>query len=204
MRSLRLLILATFWILIIPSGSAMRASSATTCGGYNASCSSGTDCCSGQCSGGHCLCSTNDEACNSDTDCCTGFNCVSGYCISCLGQGEECGEVGEGSCCSGVENLICDSSFECEPCGNAGGYCQIDSDCCGSYLCTSYDACEVCGTPYNDVFCELDSDCCGAYECDGGECCSEQGDSCIRDTDCCGTMCCIGGGGGEGYCDSCQ
>ena len=51
-----------------------------TCGSNGATCTEGTQCCSGNCSNGTCACKTYSSACNNNSECCSGYCNQFGIC----------------------------------------------------------------------------------------------------------------------------
>lgn len=194
MRSLRLLVIVALWIVVVPNvltalanPSTAEASAPMDCNGFNVSCTSGSQCCSGVCHSNVCSCSRAGSPCGADTDCCGDASCVGGSCSSgsCGTDGAAC--MSDGDCCS---SLICASDHTCGACGATGQDCHADSDCCSDFLCNTAEfGCEVCGTFDNGISCGSDSDCCGPQMCKDGSCCLGEGDPCDQNDDQCCNFC---------------
>jgi len=104
----------------------------TGCSLNGAGCSTGTQCCSGTCSGGVCTtitCQPQGGACSANADCCSGYQCTinPGSTTGTCQVGQTCGSAGQS--CS-PSNLCCGegSTLKCTD--------SSDIPCTGSTACT--------------------------------------------------------------------
>jgi hypothetical protein len=137
------------------------------CGAIGLTCTTGTECCSGNCdmtvnqcappTPGECLAA--DAVCQSSPECCT-FSCVNYRCSAdqCTSDNASCDNDGE--CCSGVctDGACAPLNMECRTAGNA---CTLNSECCSGFckdgtVCSS--APSYC-TQGGDA-CSINSECC--------------------------------------------
>jgi hypothetical protein len=162
-------------------------------------CSSNSQCCSNNCSGGRCVvCAQDGEACTKAHDCCYGEICgtdgkchnsyvgnssapTSGQCVAsafCVGgycalDGGSEGNCGSTAACTGVEGSAPPTAMK--PCcpGLQSGTCSGTACCCQA----------------DGTWCEYSEDCCGG-DCTGGRCRSTPtgfGDRCDYGADCAST-----------------
>jgi hypothetical protein len=145
-----------------------------SCLGLGGGCSVGSDCCSGDCSGGVCsypACTSDHGACTSNGNCCS-QSCVNGACASlntsCKTLGNQCASGKE--CCSSLctQGTCQASSF----CGQGGDSCSTAADCC-TQLCTVAAGATLgtCGAnpPGGPANCGVvDGQLCGGTAADGG------------------------------------
>jgi hypothetical protein len=154
------------------------------CASIGSSCGQNSDCCTNNCSGGHCAavvgatCTTLGNSCTGNGDCCSqlcsGNKCTpAGGLASCLATGDICFQAGD--CCTGVCNIA--SGASAGTCGTlatmGSGGCFVDGEpcssgtnCCsrlcvptaaGGHVCQVASGCRVVGD-----LCHTPSDCCGA------------------------------------------
>jgi hypothetical protein len=100
---------------------------APSCGLKGTSCAATSDCCSGLCSGGQCVCTDPGGNCQSSSQCCSGV-CASGICAECNPSGGLC--QSDANCCSGSCN-----SGVCGSTNTASIACIVDVS--GVQLCTA-------------------------------------------------------------------
>lgn len=152
-----------------------------TCLPSGASCSAGSDCCTGACDPASKTCMSSISqclaagyACTTSTECCN-LSCNNGRCAqatACLADNQAC--TSASACCSGT----------CQD-----GTCQPLNT-----------ACKTAGNP-----CSSNSECC-SHGCSGGKCslavsyCIQTGDVCFRGSDCCSGNCQIATGRSAGVC----
>ncbi len=107
------------------------------CTNLGSVCTSGGECCSGNCLNGACQpppCTSDNQACSGNSECCSG-TCGNGKCTplnpSCKSLGNACTAGAE--CCS----TFCENGICAQPsyCGQSGDTCQHNTDCCGG-ICT--------------------------------------------------------------------
>jgi len=168
------------------------------CNDVGSGCQSPTDCCDGSCANGQCQCLAVGASCAYPVyECCSGI-CTNGYCQS-----------GPGGPCStdiNCSNANCVNETTCGTCGNAGGACSSQAECCNDLICASrvvefgdgaelgaVDGGPACCGPAG-ASCQLGSDgtssCCG--ECDGGTCvCLGPTGACAWDQACCAGGACM-------------
>jgi hypothetical protein len=168
----------------------------------------GSNCCSGTCSSsGTCenatQCKMPNDTCTLGTECCT-LNCTAGHCGStlCHASGQAC--TTNADCCS----TICGATHTCETlppgpgadtCKTLGEACMVGSDCCSTNCqggaCVRAAACQA-----NGDICHTNDDCCG-HVCSGtggqpGRCqfvAGGGGGGCLQDGNPCpngGSNCC--------------
>lgn len=123
---------------------------AGSCTPLGQQCTSGTECCSGQCNGGSCQppsCISDNAACTLDAQCCGG-TCTGNACAAlnaaCKTLGNAC--TVNADCCSSLcsGGTCAQSSF----CGQVGDVCVSFADCCGGACTKATNAVfGTCGQP---------------------------------------------------------
>jgi hypothetical protein len=150
-----------------------------SCGVYGATCTVGSECCSGACDPKTqtCVaisssCSVPGAPCAALTDCCT-LTCVNDACgaTSCTSDHQACST--DGACCSGqcANGTCAPLNTSCKTQGNA---CAANGDCCSQF--------------------------CSNGKCGSPSFCVQTGDICARPTDCCGGICNVAQGATVGTC----
>jgi hypothetical protein len=117
---------------LLPDVFAGTGGASGSCLGLGAGCTSGVDCCSGDCAAGVCSypsCTSDHGACTSNGNCCS-QRCVGGACAAlnatCKTLGNQCASGDE--CCSKLcSNGTCQASSFC---GQGGDSCAAGTDCC--------------------------------------------------------------------------
>ena len=102
--------------------------------------------------------------CDTDSNCCSGL-CQNGKCV-CLGLQQPCSSPNQ--CCdTGQGKTTCafdEASTGVVCCNMPGGSCSTGVDCCGVFLVCSNG---TCACPPTDVICVYDFECCNGM-CIGG------------------------------------
>jgi hypothetical protein len=161
-----------------------------SCLGLGGACTTGGDCCSGDCTNGACrypACTSDTGACTSNGNCCS-QSCVNGTCkplnTICRTLGNQCTTGAE--CCSKLcSNGTCQASSFC---GQGGDSCATAADCC-TQVCTKAAgaALGTCGAtpPSGPANCGVvDGQLCGGSAPDGGTATNSSG------LPACGGACC--------------
>lgn len=119
-----------------PPGVLQKTCSQCIQAGSSSRCTTGTECCSGNCNPetGFCACVQKDGSCSASSQCCSASPYCTGLgtqktCQSCVPYGEPATAASQ--CCSGYRDA---STARCA-CAPSGSSCSADSQCCGGLAC---------------------------------------------------------------------
>jgi hypothetical protein len=117
-------------------------------------------------SSGGSVCRSSGESCADSLDCCSGFECSDGLCaFTGSGPGGNTGSSSGHSSTNQASNSSSSSSGS--NCGQVGGACANNTQCCSGLLCTS-QGCQICAI--QGTSCQTAATCCDQLACVGGVC----------------------------------